>query len=174
MKIAFVVIMSAFLLSGCASIDKYKDEPTDVLYRADINADNATEIIKVKDKFDTESKTIIIALKRNKMQIASFSIPGRLQDIEFMQLDISPRKHISAHYKKKDDSEVVDIYSLKDDKFRKIFTIDSNCGIETDYSSVLARIKVGKFKCNGDICSCISPSGGDMWIWAGDRFLKER
>lgn len=174
MRIARAVIMAVFLLSGCSSIDKYKDEPTDVLYQADINADNAAEIIKVKDKFDTQSKTIIIALKRNKAEISSFSIPGRLQNLEFMQLDISPRQHISAHYRKRDDSEVLDIYSLKGDKFHKIFTIDSNCGIETDYSSVLARIKVGKFQCDGDICSCIGPSAGEMWIWGGDRFVKER
>jgi formylmethanofuran dehydrogenase subunit E-like metal-binding protein len=174
MKIAFGVIMAAFLLSGCSSIDKYKDEPADILHRADIDADNVVEIIKVKDKFDTQSKTIIIAMERNKAEIDSFSVPGRLQKIEFMRLDISPRENISAHYKKKDGSEVVDIYGLKDGKFRKVFTMDSNCGIETDYSSVLARIKVGKFKCDGDICSCIGPSAGDMWIWGGDRFVKER
>ena len=106
MKIACAVIITVFLLSGCSSIDKYKDEPTDILYQADINADNANEIIKVKDKFDTQSKTIIIALKRNKMEIGSFSVPGRLKNLEFMQLDISPRKHISAHYRKRDDSEL--------------------------------------------------------------------
>ncbi|MDI6606717.1 MAG: hypothetical protein QME65_06225 [Candidatus Omnitrophota bacterium] len=174
MKTAFLVIIVAFLLSGCSSIDKYKDEPTDILYRADIDADNASEIIKVKDKFDTQSKTIIIALEKNRKQIDEFSVPGRLENLEFMQLDISRRENISLHYKKKDGSEVVDIYGLKDDKFRKIFTIDSSCGIETDYSSVLARIKVGKFKCDGDICSCIGPSAGEMWIWGGDRFVKER
>lgn len=174
MNLACALMLSIFLLSGCSSLDKYKDEPSDILYEADIDADNRDEIIKVKDRFDTQSRTVIIALERNKREIGRISFPGRLRNLEFMELDIGPRKQISAHYIRRDGSEAVDIYSLKGDNFRKIFSIDSNCGIETDYGSMLARVKVGKLKCNGGDCYCIGPAEGDMWIWAGDRFVRER
>ena len=174
LRFAGVAALALLISSGCASMDKYKSEPADTLYQADINGDSKDEIIRVKDKFDTQSKTIIEVLKKNRIQIGSFSVPGRLEKIDFVELGIGPRKDISVHYINKDDSQTLSIYTLKDDKFRKIFTVSSNCGLETDYDSVLARIKVGKFICNGDICSCADVNNGEIWIWTGDKFLKER
>lgn len=178
MKLGFagIVALALALLisSGCASMDKYKSDPADAVYLADLNGDSRDEIVRVKDKFDTQSKTIIEVLRKNKMQLGSFSVPGRLEKIDFIELDISPRKGISVHYRNRDGSETVSIYTFGDGKFSTIFTVDSNCGIETDYSSVLARIKTGKFICSAGICSCTDVNNGEMWIWTGDKFLKER
>lgn len=176
MKPGFAVsaVLALLILSGCASTEKYKSEPEDLIYLADINGDDKSEIIRVKDKFDTQSKTIIEVLKKNRIQLGSFSVPGRLEKIDFIELEIGLRRDISVHYRNRDDSQTVNIYTFKDGKFRRLFTIDSNCGIETDYSSVLARIKTGKFICNGDICSCTDVNNGEMWIWTGDKFLQER
>jgi hypothetical protein len=170
-----LMVLTALISTGHASsMDKYKSEPGDAIYQGDINGDNKDEIIRVKDKFDTQSKTIIEVLKKNKIQVGSFSVPGRMEKIDFVELGMGGQRYISAHYRSRDDSETVAIYLFKDDKFRKIFSLDSNCGIETDYDSALARIKAGKFICNGDICSCTDIDGGQMWIWTGDKFLKER
>ena len=174
LRIILFILLSGFILSACSSMDKYKDEPTDVLHLADINGDDRPEIIRVKEKSGPEPKTIITVLKKNKLQMGSLSVPGKLEKIEFAELDLSPAKRISVIYTNKDGSQTLDIFSFKDDKFKKMFTIDSHCGIETDFSSILGRIKVGKFICNGDVCSCASVSDGEVWIWTGDKFLRER
>lgn len=176
MRVVFagIMVLALFISTGYASMDKYKSEPGDAIYKADINGDNKDEFVRVKDKFDTQSKTIIEVLKKNKIQVGSFFVPGRIEKIDFIELGMGGQKYISAHYRNRDDSETVAIYLFKDDKFRKIFALDSNCGIETDYDSALARIKAGKFICNGDICSCTDIDNGEMWIWTGDKFLKER
>ncbi len=176
MRIEFTVAfaLALFISCGCASIDKYKSDPADTVYKVDINGDNKGEIIRIKNKFDTQSETIIEVLKKNRIQIDSFSVPGALKKIDFIELGIGPQKHISVHYRNRDDSETVNIYAFKNAKFRRIFTISSNCGVEANYDSVLARIKTGKFICDGDICSCTSIDNGEMWIWTGDKFLQER
>jgi len=176
MRLRFVCItaLALSISSGCASVDKYKSAPTDKIYRADINGDNKDEIIRVKDKFDAQAKSEVEVLKKNKIQLGNFSVPGKVIKVDFIELSMGSCKHISVHYRNRDDSETVNIYAFKDDSFRKIFTLSSNCGIETEYASALARIRAGKFICNGDVCSCTDANSGEMWIWTGDKFLRER
>jgi hypothetical protein len=142
--------------------------------RLDLNNDGLKEIVKIEDKFDTDQEFIITVMKQNKDEIDSFLIPGRFKKIEFIDLDGNGDKQIAIRYKDEIDYENLVIYKLKDESLFKIFSIGSAYGIDTEFNSTLPRIKVGRSRCTQKNCYAGDVPDWEVWVWGGEKFIKER
>lgn len=179
MKNRFLITLVSliFFLSGCVTLgnkskDKLKKPPQ--IYKVDLNNDLMEEIIEVKDGSDTGVDTTIVITKQDKSKIDSLTVYGKFTKVEFIDLNEDGYKQIALFYEGKDNSSKLTIYNLKNNKLTKIFTIENKCGIDTDFSSVLARIKVGKSKAGQSDCSANYPEDWEIWVWSGDKFIKEK
>ncbi len=174
MRHAIRVILALFLVVIYAPQAIPKDTPGTKTQKIDLNNDRVKEIVQIEDKFDTDGVSIVTIAKPKADKIASFQVPGRFNAIEFAELDGDGQKQIVVYYEGKDGSSNLVIYSLKNNKLSKIFTISSPCGIEADLSTILARVRVDKPVCDEEGCYCNDLPNWEKWVWSGERFIKER
>lgn len=171
-------MLGVSLFSGCVapSVKNVKSKPPE--YKLDLDNNGIKEIISIEDKFDLEGNALItISKQKNKKvreTITSFSVPGRTPRIELIDLSEDGYKQIAVYYETKNNYANLVIYNLKNDKLTKIFNVSSSCGIDTDFTSVLAKIKAGKPKKGQSSCFSLSDSDWDVWVWGGEKFIKER
>ncbi len=174
MSVLFLVIL---LCASCLTTDKNKNNSNKNIktYSADLNNDNLPETIKIDNRFFSDGNTIVEITKGKKNKKTpdkkcTFIIPGSFRKIEFVDLNDDGFKQMAIYYDTKDGYSNLAIYKLRDDKVTKIFFASSNCDVEGDFSSLLARVKVGKNKEGNSECS----GDTDVWVYTGEKFIKEK
>ncbi|MDD5044663.1 MAG: hypothetical protein PHU91_01090 [Candidatus Omnitrophica bacterium] len=170
LKVSFIL----FLLAGCASNPKFKEDEHTKIFKQDIDNTGMPEVIRVEDKFDTESKTIVTIMKRDGTSIGSFTVPGRFMGMDFIDLYENQKKQMAIFYDYKDNTSNVAIYGLKHNNFVKLFSFSSPCGVEADWDTIY-RIKVCDAGCRKKDCSPENSTACDWntWSWSGQKFIKE-
>lgn len=175
MRYAITLVLTVFLLAGCVTgRGSIKDS---LVYKLDMNNDGVKEITEVKhDPLDSAKTTIVVnKLERAKLKtlVDSFLVPGRFKKLEFVDLNEDGNKQIVVYYKNNDGYESLSIYKLKNDSLLKLFNIGSRCGLDTQFNSVLSRIKV----CNSQYASgnnyFVDVASWESWVWSGEKFVKE-
>lgn len=140
----------------------------------DIDNNGLKEIVRVDDKFDTEQNFTIVVMSQKKEEIDSFSAAGKFKKIELVDLSGDGSKQIAVQYKDTNDLYTVVIYKLKDNMLSRIFSVSSGYGVDTEFNSTLPRVKVGRAKFLGGSSYASDIPDWEIWVWIGDRFVKER
>lgn len=179
MKPSTIIILALFLLNlaviPAESKNSTAKNKSPKLYKLDLDKDGLKEIITVEDEFDAGQEFVITVMNQNKKdEIDSFSIQGRFKKIEFIDLDGDGYKQIAIRYKDEIGYENLAIYQLKDENLFKIFSVGSIYGIDTDFGSTLARVKVGRSRCTGRNCYSGDVPDWEIWVWGGEKFIRER
>ena len=183
MKNSWLIVLSfsILLFSGCLTTDKNKNKSDKNIetHIADLNGDMMPETIEIENRFQTDGNSVIKIIKGKKdkkaePKICTFTVPGYFKRVEFVDLNEDGFKQVAIYYDTEDNHINLGIYKIKNDRAIKIFSASSACDIETDFSSLLARVKVGKGKDGTDDCS--SGTGGywDVWVYTGEKFIKEK
>jgi hypothetical protein len=178
MKIKYLValILTVSLASGCATDAQFKKGKKIVsASKLDLDNNGVQEIILAEDRLGGAIDILITITrpKPNNQEVVSFTVPGHFTKIEFIDLKGDGYKQMVVYYDDKDNKANLIIYSFKDEKLTKVFEISSPCGLDTDFSSVLGRVKAGKPKKGYLDCSSSNMTDWDVWVWAGDKFIKE-
>lgn len=176
-----VLFLGIFLISGCLTGDKNKNNANKNIttYTSDLDGDLLPETIEVENRFATDGNTVVKIIKGQKDKKAeektcSFVIPGHYSKVEFIDLNEDGLKQMAVYYDTKDAYTHLAIYRLKNNKVTKIFSTSSNCDIEADFSSLLARIKVGKSNDGSDDCAGGGSAYWETWVYTGEKFIKEK
>jgi hypothetical protein len=172
-----ILIILIFLFCGCATLgNKVKDnrKKEDIqLYLDDLDNDKIIESIEVYDKAQKHKEVSIAIAKHKKPRLASLTVPGTFKKIEIIDLNEDGFKQIALYYEEENENNLV-IYNFKDGKLSKIFSLKNKCLIETDFTSMLARIKIGKPKPGESDCSLGYPEEWETLVWTGEKFIKEK
>jgi hypothetical protein len=165
------------LIYGCATLGTAKkdERPREEVkfYNVDLDNDQIPEIIEVYDKGLKHSDVTITISKPKKPKLAVIAVPGIFNKIETIDLNEDGYKQIALYYEDKNEKNLI-IYNFKDSKLSKIFSVRNKCVIETDFSSMLARIKLGKPVTPEADCSGQYPQEWDTLVWTGEKFIKEK
>lgn len=176
----FYAVLIGILLSGCLITGKTKDDKKKNIetYKVDLDADGAPELIEIEDRFVESNDSIVRITKlSNNRNVApkeyNLVLPGHFIRAEIIDLDTDNFRQLAFYYESKANRVNIVIYKLKNDKVSKIFSISSNCDIETNLDLV-PRVRVAKSKVGGKDCSA-SLQGNDWesWAWNGEKFIKE-
>ncbi len=170
LKIALTFISAIFLLLGCRTWQQKESKETKdniSKYTLDLNEDGIKEVIEVEDKFELDSESVICVYitgkEKQTKKINAFSVPGKVTDISFIDLDGNGVKEICVFYSGKDAAFNIAIYSFEGSGFRNIFSAQSQYGIETDFDASVPRIRLSK-----------GPSADyEVWVWARTKFVRE-
>lgn len=176
-----VFLLSVILvLSGCLTTNKNKNANKNIETReVDLDGDTFPETIEIENRFITDGNALVRITKgvKNKKitpKAVSFEIPGNFKKIEFIDLNDDGLKQMAVYFDARDNSSNVTIYKLKNDKVSKIFYVSSNCEIETDFTSILARVRINKDINGGNDCSLGTSGEWEVWVYNGEKFIKER
>jgi len=175
----YMLYAICYTLSGCApehkivrdKIDKTKTVET---YRKDINKDGIREVISLEDNNGSGENVVITICKEDKAKtkIDSLAVEGIFKRIKFVDLNGDGILAIAVSSINPQGAYRLVIYNLKEDGSLRIFSISSKCGIDTDFSSPLSRIKIVKPNRIGGIDSCDGSPEMETWIWSGERYLR--
>lgn len=176
-----VLFLSIFLISGCLTGDKDKNNSKKNVetYKVDLDGDFLPETIEIANRFETDANAVIKIKKGQKDKKATpkectFIIPGYYKKVEFIDLNDDGIKQMAVSYDTEGDYLNLAIYKLKNNKVIKIFSVSSNCDIEADFSSLLARVKVGKGKDGSNDCKGGVSAYWEVWVYTGEYFIKEK
>lgn len=178
-KSCFFIILAVFLLNGCATQAKSKNESrsrvnkSSRIYKLDLDCDGKKEIISIQDNFDKNGESIITIAKPDRSKIDSISFAGRFIRLEFIDLNVDGSKQIAVYSQKENNCTNLIIYRLNNNKLLTIFNTGSSYGIDTNFGSVLARISVAKPKYSEKNPSLSDTLEWERWVWVGERFIKE-
>lgn len=176
----FLIAVSALVLlsSGCATAEKgkvSKDKKT-TTQMVDLNGDGRKQIIETQDKFDAQGIYVITvkrALKNKQTEtLDSFTVPGKVKKLEFLELYFDKRQQMAVTYVDKDNVQGIVIYQLTNDKLSQMFLATSKYGVEGEFTSALEKIRIGKPPRGGDDSPNRIPEW-EVWVWTGDKFIKE-
>lgn len=150
LRITSILVVSILWLFiyGCAKQNKSSGEK---LYTIDLNNDGKNEIIRIRQlKVDV--------LDQSKKKLGSFGIFDYSDQLEFIDLNKDGKKQIVLWTQGKEGySKSLVIYGLDNNGLREIFKLDVNGNIETDFQSMLPRVK----------------SGFTTWVWNGEQFVQQ-
>lgn len=118
----------------------------------DLDNNGKKELVVAQQHYETISKDIpsiamgeiITVSTSGSKEIASFSMPDHMGELEFMSLNNDGFEQIvawsygGAHYTN------IAIYGYKDSVLYKIFENGSACGVETDFEAEKPLIKIGR------------------------------
>lgn len=175
------VILILFLLGGCLTTNKNKDnKPKNIeTYKLDLDNDMVEELVEIENRFATSGDILVRITKAAKRKntepkVFNFTIQGQLNKVEFAELGCDGFKQMLIFYDTANNFTHLVIYRLKNDKVSQIFLASSNCDIETDFDTV-PRVKIGNNKNGGKDCSAIARgSEWESWAWDGEKFVKEQ
>lgn len=174
MKIKFILllVLLALLFAGSATAGKPKANNANIRrYLVDLDGNGSKRVVEVEDKTATDSISVVSVKNKKKGEtIDSFSIPAKIRKIEFKPLNFDRQERIVVYFDGKDDLSNIVIYQLKNEKLSKIFFASSAYGIEADFDLV-ARVRIGKTSGQNKSPNLIPD--WEVWIWAGDKFIKE-
>ncbi len=175
--IFIAVVCSAAFFSGCITDGAGKNDDNRAhkkpeIYKLDLDNDGIKEITEIEKSIEPDKKSVITISSLRKERIDSLSIGGQLNKVDFIDLNEDGFKQIAVFYRDSQEQYNLAIYKMKNNQLLKLFSIASNCGIDTDFSTVLSRIKVCKNGCAGEYYAN-NITDWDVWIWSGERFIKE-
>lgn len=171
-----VVCLAAFF-SGCLTGGAGKNGDNRAnkkpeIYKLDLDNDGIKELTKVEKNIDQDKKSVVTISSLRKERIDSFSVTGQLNKVDFIDLNEDGFKQIAVFYRDPQEQYNLAIYKMKNNQLLKLFSIASSCGIDTDFSTVLSRIKVCKNGCDGEYYAN-NTLNWDVWVWSGERFIRE-
>jgi len=178
-KLMLAIFLGGFLLFGCAT-KEIKTGPGGNLPKPqsmDIDDNGVKEIIKVED--DTVEGVpgfVVTVVRPDKKKEYPIAIEGNFIKLDLVDLGLEGEKdkHIAIFYRNDiDESDNLVIYRLSNDRLIRIFATSSICGMDMDFSSVLARVKVDKPICIEDKCYCAGQPNWETWVWTGKQFIRE-
>ncbi|MFH0791020.1 MAG: hypothetical protein V2A64_05235 [Candidatus Omnitrophota bacterium] len=176
-KSCFFIILAVFLLNGCATQAKSKNEfsinKSPKIYKLDLDCDGKKEIIDIQDNSDKNGESILTIAKPDRSKIDSISFAGRFIRLEFIDLNADDNKQIAVYSQRENNCTNLIIYRLNNSKLLTIFNTGSSYGIDTSFGSVLARISVAKLKYSEKNPSLSDTVEWERWVWVGERFIKE-
>ncbi|MCK9614136.1 MAG: hypothetical protein M0R48_01380 [Candidatus Omnitrophica bacterium] len=180
MKIINVVSMFLilFLLGGCLTTNKKKNDKNIEIYKLDLDKDMIEEVVEIENRFAAHGDMLIKITKpaKNKKaepKIFNFTINGQFNKVEFAELGCDGFKQMLIYYDTAKKFTHLVIYKFKNDKVSQIFLASSNCDIETDFDTV-PRVKIAKNIDRGNDCSVIARGNEwESWAWDGEKFVKE-
>lgn len=177
-SLALIVLITA-LVSGCITTHgKPKPQSANIrllkVYNLDLDGDGIKEIVKVEDDSRKAGHEIIISIiNKDRSARASFIVPGLFNRMEFVDLNGDSSQQIAVFYDDEQERINLSIYRLKGEQIYKVFTINSPCGIDTEFGVLLPRVKVGKPMYGEKKCSRDDIFEWEAWVWAGDRFIRQ-
>lgn len=181
MKKIFPFALALFFLtvfnSGEAIAAKNKAEKKPKLfdvYKFDLDGDGKAEIIRVDNNKNPSANTRVVVLRRNRTEIGSFTVAGAFNKITLVDLNEDGHKQLAVFCSASDNFTNLAVYGFKNNKPLKVFAAGSSLGIEADFRSVLARIKVGRVKKIEKGYAYTDIPEWDTWVWSGDKFILER
>jgi len=168
------MVLAVFFLAGCAGTPKAKDGAHTKIFRQDLDNNGTKETIKVEDKFDASSNTVITVIMRDGTVAGSFTLPGRFRNMEFIDLYENEFKQMAIYCDRNDNSSDLELWGLKNNKLSKLSAFRSPCGIDADWSTIY-RVRVCNPGSRGRNCSSENSAAchWDVWSWSGERFIKE-
>jgi len=176
-----VLFLSVLLYSGCLTGDKNKNDANKNIetYTQDLDGDMLPETIKIENRFTIDGNSVVKIIKgqkdkKAKEKFCSFIIPGGYKKVDFVDLNDDGSKQMAIFYDTQDEYMHLGIYRLKNDKIVKIFSTSSNCDIDVDFSSLLARVRVGKSKDGSNDCAGGDSAYWEVWVYTGEKFIKEK
>lgn len=179
-KLMPAIFLFSFLLCGCATEQDVKSGAGSnfpKMQRVDIDDNGVKEIIQVEDDTVEGVPGFIVKITRpDKKKDYPISIEGIFIKIELVDLGLEgeKNKHIAVFYRNDlDESDNLVIYRLSNDRLIRIFATSSICGIDMDFSTVLARVKIDKPICVEDNCHCAGQPNWENWVWTGKQFIRE-
>ena len=172
MKRRLLLIFAVFFLAGCAT-GRYKpDNPKAKVVFADLNGDGADEIIERLDSDSGAASEITVKSNtKGHETIDSFSVPGKIRAMNLGELNMDGQNWIAISFDSPDGASNFAVYELNDNKLSKVFYTASLYGIQTDFSSTLSRIRIGKKPRNPDSPNLVPD--WETWDWSGDRFVRQ-
>jgi hypothetical protein len=177
-KVLVSVILAVFLSGGCASAPvKFREDAKKNLktYTADLNGDGNKEIVRVEDKFDTDSVSLITVEKQDKKKnaetIDSFSVFGKIRNFELIELNSDGQKQMAIYFDDRDKIPNLVIYQLLNNRLLKMFEVSSPYGIAANLGGGMPRIKIGRAPRNDNSPNRIPE--WESWVWGGERFIRE-
>ena len=142
-------------------------------YKFDLDGDKKIEVIHIEKASGQDGKTRIDITRKGSAEAYGFTVPGAFNKLEVIDLNEDGYRQLAVYSTGKDDQAHLAVYSFKDNKLSKVFAATSNCGIETDFRSVLGRIKVGRQRIVESGHSSTDIPEWDTWVWSGERFIRE-
>ena len=141
-------------------------------YFVSLNGDGSKQCVEV-EAITLPAPLTEVRIRNNKKSevIDSFSVLGKLRTINFTDFNFDQRDRIVVLYDDENDTSNIAVYQLGNNKLSKIFFASSAYGIEPDFTTA-SRIKIGKSPKTGPDNPNLIPEW-DVWIWCGDRFIKE-
>lgn len=174
---AALLLLCLVLAALPAQITEAKDKAVQdkhpKVYKSDLDADAKNETITIEVIPGSDNHTRISVVSRGNTEAASFTVPGIFDKLELIDLKEDGYKQLAVYSSGKDHYANLAIYGFKNSKLSKIFAAASNCGIDTDFSSVLSRIKVGRQRKIENSYSSTDIPEWDVWVWSGEKFIRE-
>jgi len=117
-------------------------------YKVDLDNDGKKEIITTEGKIEEDVnfmiESIITVTSADRKHKDSFSMPERLEKIEFVSLNKDGRKQIVVHSHSGMHYTNIAVYGYEKGRLHKIFEDGSACGIDAYLDDSPPLIKVGR------------------------------
>lgn len=147
-------------------------------YKVDLDNDGKKEIITTEGKIEKDInfmiESIITVTSADKKHKDSFSMPERLEKIEFISLNRDGRKQIIAQSHSGMHYSNLAIYGYRDGALYKIFGNGSACGIETDFKADRPLIKIGVPNFEKEGWSYADEPLWEIYAWNRKTFVAEK
>jgi hypothetical protein len=171
-KLLFL-LLAVLIAQPAIAKDKAVLDKRPKTYKIDLDGDSKIEIIRIEDASAADKETKVIVTRKDSADIGSFMVPGIFNKLELIDLSEDGCKQIAVYCAGKDNYTNLAIYSFKNNKFSRVFSAGSNCGMDTDFRSVLARVKIGRQRRIEKGNSYTDIPEWDVWVWSGERFIRE-
>jgi hypothetical protein len=173
--IILFVLLFIFAGQQASAKDKTSPDKSPKVYKFDLDGDGRMEIIRIENAASPDSKTQVNITRgtRADPDPINFTVPGSFGRLEVIDLNEDGYKQMAVYSSGQDEYANLAVYSFKNGKPFKVFAAASNCGIETDFRSVLARIKVGRQRSIESSNSSTDIPEWDAWVWTGEKFIRE-
>jgi hypothetical protein len=167
------LLLAVLIAQPAAAKDKAALGKQPKSYKIDLDGDSKTEIIRIEAASAADKQTKVIVTRKDSVDMGSFTVPGTFNKLELIDLNEDGCKQIAVYCAGKDNYTNLAIYSFKNNKLSRIFSAGSNCGMDTDFRTVLARVKIGRQRRIEKGNSYTDIPEWDVWVWSGERFIKE-
>ncbi|MFA5155832.1 MAG: hypothetical protein WC532_00350 [Candidatus Omnitrophota bacterium] len=170
---ALVLLAALFFAQPAAAKEKPAADKRNKTFKSDLDADAKFEVIQVIPAVDLAGETQVKIAKRDRTEIGNFSVPGKFSRLEIIDLNEDGYKQMAVYCAGENGFTNLAVYNLKNGRLSKVFAAGSSYGIDTDFRSVLARIRVGRQCKVADRNSYTDIPEWDVWIWSGEKFIKQ-
>jgi len=167
------LLLAVLVVQPAEAKDKAALEKRPKIYKIDLDGDSKIEIIRIDAASLADKETRVVVKRKDSADMGSFAVPGIFNKLELIDLNEDGCKQIAVYCAGEANYTNLAIYSFKNNKLSRIFSAGSNCGMDTDFRSVLARIKIGRQRRIEKGNSYTDIPEWDVWVWSGERFIRE-